>query len=171
MKEIWKDIPGWEGLYQASNNGRIRSKKRKSSVIKRIYGGKIIKPVKARNGYMIVNLTGKGTRYQMLVHRAVLTAFYGIPEEGLEACHNNGDRTENKLENLRWDTRKNNHADKKKHGTHQVGEKVGNSKLTDTDIKLIRSSELSAIKLGKILNVNQSCVLKARNRQTWKHLP
>lgn len=65
------------------------------------------------------------------VHQLVLEAFVGPRPDGTEACHNNGTRTDNNLANLRWDTRKSNHADKKKHGTEWApkGALNGMSKL------------------------------------------
>ncbi len=60
----------------------------------------------------------------MFAHRAVLLAFVGPCPEGMEACHNNGDPLDNRVENLRWDTRSNNTLDKVAHGTHPMASKT-----------------------------------------------
>jgi hypothetical protein len=69
--------------------------------------------------------------------------FRGPCPPGMEACHNNGDPTDNRLCNLRWDTHANNEADKIRHGTYFIrarlkGERNGNSKLTEEEVRLIR---------------------------------
>ena len=140
MKEIWKDIPEWSGFYQASSLGRIRSVRRKSKAINKFYGGQIIKSFCKNSGYTFVNLTRPGKRKQESVHRLVLSAFYGPCPEGLEACHNDGDRTNSAACNLRWGTRSDNHGDKVKHGTWQGGENNGNSKLDWTKVREIRET-------------------------------
>lgn len=124
MTEKWVPLYGWEGYYQVSDQGRVRSNIRYGETqfgIRR-YGGKVLKPVYSANRYPKVNLTKPGKRYQIHLHTAVLESFVGPAPKGMEACHNNGNRHDARLHNLRWDTRKNNHADKKRHGTWQGGD-------------------------------------------------
>jgi len=71
-----------------------------------------------RNGYPSVALSQGGVVTKLYVHRLVLLAFWGQPLPGEEACHNNGDRTDNRLENLRWDRHGSNMDDAVAHGTH-----------------------------------------------------
>ena len=71
----------------------------------------------------------------------------------MEICHLDGDRSNNRLDNLRYDTRKNNHADKWKHGTMARGELCGHSKLKESDILEIRRSKLSPLELARQFNV------------------
>ncbi len=171
--ENWMQIPGFENLYEASDLGRIRSMERISNTCRgpELTGGVILKPIfHKRTGYLVVNLTGNGARKQILVHRAILLAFKGSPPPGMEACHNNGDRIDPRLENLRWDTRKNNHADKKDHGTWQGGEACGTSKLTEDAVRHIRSSDETIADLASRFSVSRGCIEKAKYGSTWQHV-
>ena len=118
-REAWKAIPGYEGLYEVSDLGRVRSLDR---MIKLHHGGeyrrkgRIRKLVANNDGYLNVALSKEGEQRLYKVHRLVLEAFVGQPKEEQEACHNNGDRSDNRLSNLRWGTKKENMADIKKHG-------------------------------------------------------
>lgn len=98
-------VPGYEMVYEVSNLGCVRSRARTQVPV--------IKAQWKHDGYWRCKIGSKA----VLVHRLVLIAFVGAPEQGMEACHNNGVRTDNKLENLRWDTRSANQMDRRKHGT------------------------------------------------------
>lgn len=124
--EIWKDIPGWEGVYQASSLGRIRSvprtkrhKTRAGEWFDMPLKGRILRPGTHENGYKIVALSdlraGRKPR-TFRVHRLVCEAFHGPPVgERCEAAHGNGVRDDNRAANLRWATRAENMADIKRH--------------------------------------------------------
>ena len=107
-REIWKDIPGYEGFYQASNYGRIRSLDRE---VRGRYGnitvkkGKILTP---RHGRAQVTLIKDGIRSYPLVSRLVYSAFHGPIPEGMQVNHINEDFTDNRLENLNLMTPKEN---------------------------------------------------------------
>lgn len=93
------------------------------------------------HGYQGVQLWKHNKLAMKLVHRLVLEAFVGPCPEGMECCHNDGNKKNNNRRNLRWDTPKNNHQDAVRHGTHAgliKGEKHGGSKLTDKQVKEIR---------------------------------
>lgn len=109
--EIWKPLPGWEDLYEISSHGRIKSLRRNGQIMKTGTGGP-----KAR--YPIAALTR--TVYPT-IHRLVLETFVGPCPEGMEACHNNGNPADNRVENLRWDTHIANMADQRVHGTRVPG--------------------------------------------------
>ena len=132
-----KDIPGYEGLYAATKDGRIYSYPKGTSSKK----GRFLKlHLNGKNGYVYVGLFKDGKKICRRVHRLVASAFLGYYPEPLVVCHNNGVRNDNRLENLRWDTRESNEADKKKHGTdnYNKGEDKWISKLKEEDIKRIR---------------------------------
>ncbi|WP_408930790.1 NUMOD4 motif-containing HNH endonuclease [Corynebacterium axilliensis] len=122
--EEWRDIPDWEGFYQVSNLGNVRSLTRtvtRSDGQLRTYQGRNLRPGTNRLGYPIVILRKPGKVITAKVHRLVLLAFVGTCPKGQEACHNNGDRGDARLENLRWDTHSNNMLDRRGHGTdHQA---------------------------------------------------
>ena len=138
MSEEWKDIDEYDGLYQISNLGRVRSFKK----IGRCQNGKvknprILSPIIREDGYLSVMLSHNGLKKHKYIHRLVLEAFVGPSD--LVVCHNDGVKSNNTLGNLRWDTQKNNLSDKKCHGTYVIGEKHWKSKLNDNDIVAIKS--------------------------------
>lgn len=168
--EIWIDAFGWEGFYEVSNIGRVRSRKRtgETQYGTRCYGGGFVKPISHKTtGYLVVNLTAIGKRKQVLLHRLVLLSFIGPPGSGNEACHNNGNRHDPKLDNLRWDSRKNNNKDKIAHGTLPIGEKNGFSKLTLQQAQEIKKTKTSIHELAKRFGVSASCCKKVRAGETW----
>ena len=100
LGEIWKDIPNFEGQYQASNYGRIKSHK---------FGKeKILKLRKTIWGYLVVGLYKNGKQITYFVHRLVWSAFHGEIPEGYEINHKDEDKTNNRLDNLELVTRKEN---------------------------------------------------------------
>lgn len=118
--ERWKPIPGWEGYYDVSDMGRIRSlprvawRKNGASFTVR---GRIRKLSSHPDGHRTIALTCPGVRDPRWVHRLVMAAFVGPCPEGLMVCHNNGDPTDNRLVNLRYDTGSGNMLDRRRHGT------------------------------------------------------
>jgi hypothetical protein len=139
--EEWRPVVGFEGLYEVSDQGRVRSLDRVETSVawgRRVRCGRAMKPKIGNNGYVQVMLRRPGERHTFLVHRLVAMAFMGCPATGLHCCHNNGNKRDNRLGNLRWDTSAGNNADKRKHGTWQGGERNNNSKLTAEDVKLMR---------------------------------
>lgn len=169
--EIWKAIPGWEGLYSVSNLGNVKSLPRTGGRA-RSYGGGILTPVAASGtGYLRVMLSNKNIGLtKIAIHRLVLMAFRGLPKPGMEACHKNGVRTDNRLVNLRWGSRASNQADRKKHGTYICGEQVNGSKLTKEDVRFIRRSQNSHRELARIFGVECSSIYAIKVRKNWKHV-
>ena len=110
-KEIWRDIDGYEGLYEVSDQGRVKSLEKK---VKHWRGGeriqkeRILKPATAYNGYLLVPLYAGGKRKMFFVHRLVCQAFHENPENKLEVNHINEIKTDNRAVNLEWSTRREN---------------------------------------------------------------
>ena len=120
--EIWRPIPGWEGLYSASDRGRIRSEARTirvngGNVLRRL-PGRILRARPDAKGYLRVNLWRGGTSTTYGVHRLVILAFAGPGAPGEEVRHLNGVETDNRADNLAWGTSSDNERDKVAHGTH-----------------------------------------------------
>jgi len=93
-REVWKDIPNYEELYQVSNLGRVRSKTILSTVIykngkiqRRNKQGRILKLLKGNRRYYTVMLSKEGNTKRFLVHRLVLMTFKGLPKNNMVACH------------------------------------------------------------------------------------
>lgn len=123
--------------------------------------------------YFVQTLSEDGIRTTVAVHRLVLEAFVGPCPEGMEACHNDGDTTNNRLDNLRWDTRKGNHADRKKHGTTPTGEKNPGCKITADTVRLIRrwyTEGWTEREIREELRLSKAQVNKIINRKSWTHI-
>lgn len=118
--EEWRAVVGYEGHYEVSNQGRLRSLDRVveyKNGVERMHKGKVLKLGKHKFGYLKVELHKDGKITHTNIHRLVLEAFTGPCPDGMEACHNDGNPTNNTIENLRWGTRSENRQDAVKHGT------------------------------------------------------
>ena len=149
--EKWRDIPGWEGLYQASSKGQIRSLPRKVSGVDAIgrewtrrYPGKLLIQRDLGLGYLTVCLSKDAAYQNYYVHRLVCAAFHGpVPEGHRDAAHWNNKRKDNRPENLRWCSSRENQRDKIRHGTIATRESHGMSKITSEQANLIREARAS----------------------------
>ena len=113
IAEVWKDIQGYEGLYQVSNFGRVKSLGRnvKKPLLKSGYcwqEERILKPYKNRKGYLNVRLCKDSRTKDFQIHRLVAIAFIPNPENKPQIDHINADKTNNTVNNLRWVTCKEN---------------------------------------------------------------
>lgn len=171
MEEIWKDVPGYEGLYQVSNYGRILSlarvdphgHKRKSRIITH-------KKPSAHLGYPFVILSKYDVKKHFGIHRIVLIAFVGPPPAGTESCHNDGNKDNCTLDNLRWDTKANNTKDKLLHGTDRRGEKCPTVKLTERDVLMIRGDTRTGVAIGLDYGIHPRYVSLIRHHRRWSHI-
>lgn len=175
-QEVWLEIPGWEGFYEVSSLGRIRSIRRLSRVNsitpdrKRMMGGKVRKLQKIKGGYLRVPLTADGRRESMQVHRAVLLAFKGNPADGQVARHLNGNPSDNRAENLEWGTHLENMEDRQLHGNYENGERHVMARLSDKDALHIYISEELGIDLAEHYGVSPTVISSIRRGHTWRHV-
>lgn len=126
--ETWKPVLGYEGLYEVSDQGRVRSVSREvvySNGGVRWHSGRIIKTKRQTTGHLRVCLYRDTRSRFIFVHRLVLEAFVGPCPVGMEGCHYpDRDPANNALSNLRWDTKRENQFDRVKHGTHHEASKT-----------------------------------------------
>lgn len=162
--ELWKR-PDKYPDYEVSDLGRVRSWKTFHKTQEVPF---YLKPIK--DAYPKVKMAGENVG----LHRLVLETFVGPCPEGMEACHNNGDKQDYKLSNLRWDTRTNNALDKRRHGTLLKGETHGMSKLTDNKVRVIRSMYADAEKtqkqLAEFFGIDRTNVSSIIRKETWSHV-
>lgn len=169
MEETWKDIPGYEGRYQASTFGRIRSLDQivfgrnwyTGKPFQRKIHGRILKPGRSnKDGHLSVVL-GHGAAGSP-VHQLIMRTFIGPPPIGKEVLHNNGDPSDNRLENLRYGTRTENILDVYRQG------KVWR-KLSPEDVQQIRFglycglSESELAQMYKISIWEISCIKRGKS--------
>lgn len=119
--EIWKPVVGYEGLYEVSSCGRVRSLDRsvpgRAGHAPMRLKGRVLK-ARENRGYPALTLHRGGKSQAKSVHALVLEAFVGPRPDNCYGCHNDGDSTNNRLENLRWDSQSNNQMDTIRHGRH-----------------------------------------------------
>lgn len=170
--EIWKDIPGYEGKYQASTEGQIRSIDRMvrgkchytGEYFYRHVKGRILKPGQfCKNGHVSVVL-GHGATGSP-VHHLIMLTFVGPVPDGMEVLHNNGNPTDNRLSNLRYGTRTENILDVYKQGGIW-------RKLSTEDVGAIRFGLYCGIKgkeLSAMFNVSENTIsrIKTGGSYSW----
>jgi len=185
MNEDWRPIAGYPG-YEISSLGQVRSLSRVDAAGNRIKG-RVLKLRLHTGGYLRVNLCA-GKPRDFFVHRLVLETFVGPCPPGMEGCHNDGNRQNNATSNLRWDTRVQNMADKKIHGTEQVGgkhwmvrkpewvrrgEKVPTSIFNSTDIERIRDMRINGCtyeSIARWIGSTRENIGVISRRETWRHV-
>lgn len=158
----YRDIKGFPG-YRVGNDG---SAWRKHRLEWKRMKGRIV------SGYRYINLSSAGNKQVSIsIHRLVLSAFIGQCPDGMQCCHNNGIKTDNRVANLRWDTPKANQADRSAHGTACSGERHPRAKLTAADVEAIRTAfskrTARAASLAAKFGVSQACIYKIIVGLTW----
>ena len=108
-QEIWKDIEGYEGMYQVSNLGRVKALDRRDNKGK-LQKEKLRKFGTKKDGYKIISLSKNNKLKSYVLHRIVAKAFVPNPDNLPEIDHINGIRDDNRVENLRWCTRQQNNS-------------------------------------------------------------
>jgi hypothetical protein len=174
VDELWKPIVEGFGLYLISNEGRIK----KMAFVDRngrSHKEQIIRADKDWAGYQAVTLRGRNKEaVKRRVHVMVAEAFLGDRPQGLDVCHNDSNTLNNRLDNLRYDTRRGNFADKLVMGTDNRGEKHHQHKLTEHSVESIRTLRKGGASLDSIswlFGVAPSTVSQIANGVRWKHLP
>jgi len=169
-KEEWRDVPGWEGLYQVSSLGRIQSLARKvirkpasgAMSIKRLPGAVLTPSINDR-GYFVVTLSRRGISKTHTLHVLIAFVFIGPRPPGLEVLHGDDDKANNRVTNLRYGTKRMNYEDSVKNGKAKPpgrGTKHHGAKLNESEVAWIRArgNLISHSKLAKMFGVSKTTI-------------
>ncbi len=154
-EEIWKDIPGYEGIYAISNLGVIRRFDR-------------IKKLGVKdNGYLTANLSLKGKTRNFYPHRLVAIAFIPNPENKPDVNHIDGNKKNNSVTNLEWVTKSENMIHANKTGLTKIGESHYKTKLTIENIKEILFSKERPTVIAKKLGIGYRHFREIKTGRKW----
>jgi hypothetical protein len=133
-----------------------------------------LKPCRDNNGYLTVSLRRDGKRRTNKIHALMCLCFIGPRPTGMHVCHNDGCPTNNVVQNLRYGTPKENHADSIRHGTQPRGERNGSAKLADDDVREIRriyaEGGTSQQNLAERFGVDRGLISGIVRRKRWQHI-
>lgn len=174
--EIWKDVDGYEGRYEISSNGRLKSVCRTVECRKDVFITKkerILKPFDSGRGYLKYKLSFNGEK-TISAHRLVANAFLKNNSNKSQVNHINGIKNDNRVDNLEWATASENvvHSLNNKLKISQKGSEHGMSKLTEKDVleirKIGRTKTLKEIAI--IYDVDMSLISSILLNKIWKHV-
>lgn len=169
MFENWLPIIGYEGRYEVSNKGRVKT------LLKNNSKTEILKPSNHIQGYLRVGLRKDGISKIISIHRLVASAFIPNPEDKPQVNHIDGIKSNNKIENLEWCTQKENAAHAVLNGIYNSakGENAGHSKLKDSDIykvyELLKENK-KPYQIAKIIGISKSTINLIVHNKIWTHL-
>ena len=168
--EIWKIVDGYEN-YQISNNGRVKSIEREVNYWrggKRIKKEKILKPDVDKDGYLVVTLFDKNIkRKRFRIHRLVALAFIPNPENKETVNHEDGNKNNNCISNLTWQSNIENQQHAWKNGLKK-------GKLTKNQVRvikdLLKNTTLNNTEISKLFNVDPSVISNIKLNKIWKNV-
>ncbi len=163
-----KQIKGYEGYFIDENGVVWSDKLRFKGDDKKL---RIRKNIKNLYGYMQISLSNNGITGQFKIHRLVAETFIPNIDNKPFVNHINGDKTDNRVENLEWCTGSENMRHAYKNGLlSAVGERNGQCKLTEEQVLLIREDERKHQKIAQEYNVSRELISSIKKRQCWKHI-
>lgn len=172
MPELWQPVRGYEGLYEVSDQGSVRSLDRTvwNGTVKRRLKGRELKAGKASNGYLTVALCKQGKQITYCVHVLMAQAFIPNPEEKPVVRHCNDNKTDNRISNLLWGDYSDNAGDAKKNGRTPIGCRHGMSKLTPADVLIIRADTRNQKAIAADYGVSRGAINNIKNGYNWSWL-
>jgi len=179
--EVWKDIPGYENIYQVSNLGNIKRLSSKIWINKnngyyRYYSEEILTPIISKSGYYHVNLYNNKKLQTFRINRLVLIAFDRLPNDKEVSMHLDNNKLNNSLKNLKWGTVKDNvqQMHREKRNNCVTGSKNPMAKINEEEvikIKLFHKySNFSVSDIAKVFNKKYHFVYEIVNNLKWKHV-
>lgn len=173
--EIYKDIKGYEGFYQVSNFGNVRSLKRSGyqhGNSKQTFKGRVLKQYLGEKGYYSITLSKDNKQKKIQVHRLVAMTFIDNPYKKPQINHIDGIKTNNKAENLEWCTGSENMKHAFKIGLQSLsGEKNTMAKLTNNEVVLIRKCLKTGLftqkEIANIFGVARRTITDINLNKTW----
>lgn len=170
QKEEWRPIAGYEGSYEVSNLGRVRSLDRVVCGRNGIVPGKILSPRVASNGYLRVTFHHHGK--DISIHRLVLSAFVGDPLPAMVANHINGNKADNRIINLEWCTQLQNSKHARVNGLVGSNRGMKWKQLSANKVREIRKKygTVKTADLAKQFNVSQNTISRVGLGQTFKNI-
>jgi len=174
MIEIWKDIPGYEGLYQVSDMGRVKAMRRQiihSNGNTHTYQERILRTLLDRSGYHAVILCNTGDRKRILVHRLVAESFKDKKVNQDFVNHIDCIKSNNYASNLEWVS----HAENVRHAFannryDRKGSKHPSAKINESIVKQIRESKARTVDLASQLGLTEAHVYSVRSFKSWAHV-
>jgi hypothetical protein len=158
-------IKGYEN-YAVDDKGNIYSLPKKTR-----NGTRILKYNIAKTGYGLVDLCKEGKVKKFLVHRLIAQTLLLNPENKPQVNHKNGNKLDNRVENLEWNTRSENQKHSIQIGLRTtIGEKNSQSKLTEKDVLYIRNSKEKGSVLAIKFNISHPTICDIRKFRSWKHI-
>jgi len=176
MTEQWRPVVGFEGLYEASDAGCVKSVKR---IVPRVDGRplsvkeRVLRPSRHKQGYLQVTMSKDGRRYCDYVHRIVARSFLGEPPDGHLVCHLDNNPAHNAVSNLIYGTQNLNMKHRDAHGNTRRGDKHSRAKLTSSDIVDIRSLHAFGARkaaLAECFGVSRTHVGTILTGDVWAHI-
>jgi len=176
LNEEWRDVVGFEALYQVSSLGRVRScdrviydnrgysKSRKS---------RLLSPTIDKYGYYKLHLSKNDVRGYFTIHVLVAKAFIGDRPDGLQVNHINGVKTDNRPENLEYVTGSRNIVHAQDMGLKPVGSRCWQAKLSESDVSTIKAlirQGVNIIEIADRYGVVKQTISSIKQGVTWKHV-
>lgn len=174
MREIWKPISGYEGMYEVSNLGNVRSYHRHSCPTGRPDEPHPVYQFETTGGYLLTTLSKKGKQWRQLTHRLVAQEFLAAPTfDGATVNHKDLNKKNNRVDNLEWMTRGDNCRHALGSYEHPKGEDWHASKLSEKDVVEMRAKRAAGAKLKDLAReyaIAISTTQQIVERKRWKHV-